>query len=362
MTTGGSALVPAVAAFGLPGASPELPTAPPPPDVWDDLTTALAGARVAWPLAAAVRDGALPATPEQAADAAAVHRAAVALDLVLERELLELAERLDDASIDFLVLKGPAAAHLDYPEPGMRSFGDLDVLVRSEQVEAALGLLERDGGRRRYAEPRPGYDRRFGKGASMRMPAGHEVDVHRTLAPGPYGLTIDLPQLFEGTATFRLAGRDLRALGPIPRFVHACLHAALGSSPPSLGALRDVAQLLGRDPDPTSVRDVAGRSRVEAPVALAIRMATSTFGLDRASRIAEWAADAEAGAADQRLLRAYIGQRSSAAQAIEGFRVIPGARDRLAYARSIVFPRADPRRRAAGERWRRGLHYLRARG
>lgn len=352
----------AVAAYGLSGAGVDLPAGPLPLDAWDDLVAALRRVRVTWPLAAAIRDGRLAASPRQVEEAEAAHRDALCLDLLLERQLVSVADQFDAAGIDLVVLKGPAAAHLDYPDPAMRSFGDLDILVRTGAVGAAIRLLEAEGGRRRYAEPRPGYDERFSKGASVRMPLGHEVDVHRTLAPGPFGLTIDLGRLFEGTATFALGSRQLLALGPAPRFVHACVHAALGDAPPSLRAVRDVAQLLGRELDDAAVLGLAADWRVEAVVALAIRTAVATFRLELASPLLAWAAGHEAAPADRRRLAAYTARRSSAAQAIESLRVIPGTTDRLRYLVSILLPRPAPSRRPAAERWRRGLRYLSARG
>ena len=38
---------------------------------------------------------------------------------------------------------------------------------------------------RESAEPRPGFDRRFGKGVCLVRPDGVQVDLHRTLAAGP---------------------------------------------------------------------------------------------------------------------------------------------------------------------------------
>jgi hypothetical protein len=41
---------------------------------------------------------------------------------------------LTGAGLDPIVLKGPALAHLIYPEPALRTFGDLDLLVRERDV------------------------------------------------------------------------------------------------------------------------------------------------------------------------------------------------------------------------------------
>ncbi|MER3458636.1 MAG: hypothetical protein C4309_08450, partial [Chloroflexota bacterium] len=48
---------------------------------------------------------------------------------------------LEAASIPAIVLKGPALALTIYPDPALRVIGDLDLLVRREQVEQAMAAL-----------------------------------------------------------------------------------------------------------------------------------------------------------------------------------------------------------------------------
>ena len=107
--------------------------------------------------------------------------------------------------IDFVVLKGPALAHTRYRDPSLRLFADLDLLVRSGQVDRRLAPPSAEPARR----PPPscpscghGFDDRFGKEVMLRTPAtadapdGFEIDLHRTLIAGALGLTIPLDELF----------------------------------------------------------------------------------------------------------------------------------------------------------------------
>jgi hypothetical protein len=48
---------------------------------------------------------------------------------------------LNDAGIDYLVVKGPAVARLIYPNPGLRSFTDLDLVVRERDWAAVHPLM-----------------------------------------------------------------------------------------------------------------------------------------------------------------------------------------------------------------------------
>ena len=108
-----------------------------------------------------------------------------------------MADRFDSEKLDFRVLKGSAVAHIDFPDPGLRSFGDVDMLVRAGDFGRAVGVLETMGGRRRVPELRPGFDRRFGKGAVIKLPSDLEIDLHRTFVAGALGMTIDLDSLFK---------------------------------------------------------------------------------------------------------------------------------------------------------------------
>jgi hypothetical protein len=61
--------------------------------------------------------------------------------LVAERQLREIREAFEKASIPFLILKGLPLAHELYPEPGLRPVGDLDLLVRRRFRDTALAVL-----------------------------------------------------------------------------------------------------------------------------------------------------------------------------------------------------------------------------
>ena len=163
-----------------------------------------------------------------------LQRDAMIRALELERTLFSLAETVERAGLDMVVLKGPALART-LPERGVETFGDLDLLVRAEVADAACGLLR---GERVPSpvptEPRPGFSKRFGRHGSARRGRRLEVDLHRTLVSGPFGLWIEPHVLFEHTDTFRLGGKAFRRLDDSALFLHACVHASLGHGPPLL--------------------------------------------------------------------------------------------------------------------------------
>lgn len=66
-------------------------------------------------------------------------------NLVLTRELVRLTGLFAEAGIAVLPMKGPVLAHQIYGDVSQRQFGDLDLLVRPQQLSEARGLLEREG-------------------------------------------------------------------------------------------------------------------------------------------------------------------------------------------------------------------------
>ena len=149
------ALGPAVAAHGLEGATLALPEVPVEPPVWAHLVAGAGHERITGLLVRAILDGALPATSEQTEEAGLAHRASMVAALALEATLVGAAALLEGAGIDHRVLKGTGVAHLDYPDPALRSFGDVDLLVRSSQFDDAVEVLVAVGHRRKFPEPRP---------------------------------------------------------------------------------------------------------------------------------------------------------------------------------------------------------------
>ena len=326
----------AVCAQGLPGA-PVLDALPLGIE-WDALFDRAVDERAVSFLACAVSEGLIVGTQDQEEQLCAGHEAAMRSCVWLERWTREVAGILKNASIEMRVLKGPAVASLDYPDPAWRSFGDIDVLVSSAQYDDAIRVLLDVGGRRRSQEVRAGFDRRFGKGACVTLPNGVQVDVHRTLASGPFGLTVDLDELFRSSAVLNLAGEAIPVLSRELRLVHACYHAALGDATPRVVALRDVAQMLeSNELDFDEVRRIGKRWRAEIVLARAISLAWDALQL-AATPASEWATAYVGDRFERRALSAYLGaDRSYARQMLAGLPAVSGLPAKILYVRSLVF-------------------------
>lgn len=330
-----------VAAYGLPTERDRFPTRPLGDSAWRELTSHVRWQRVTHLLARSVTRGAMPATDAQVDDAIRTDEEAIVTALRLERMLLDVATLLDREGVPFRVLKGPAVAHLDYPEPVWRGFGDIDLLIRPDDLDQVIQLLSERGFSRRFPQPRAGFDRRFTKSVSLTSPDGDEVDLHRTLTVGGYGYRIDVRTLWElPGSTFRLGTSQLTALGREERFLHACYHAVLGNVPPRLSPLRDIAQILiNGDVDSDRTLMLAEAWRGTAVLAHAVATTQRTLSVQLNDQLSEWAAAFVAPPKDRReLARATSPGYTFTAQALDVLRAIRGTRQRAAYLFALAFP------------------------
>jgi hypothetical protein len=353
--------VDAVAGYGF-ACGHGMPREPIEPVEWPTFLDRIVQQRMVGLLAAAIGNESFPITEPQRTAVAELDTQVAVASLILERLLLDVATRFDDDAIDFRALKGSAVAHNDYPDPSLRSFGDVDLLVRPADFGRAICTLEAMGGRRVVPELRPDFDRRFGKGAVVGMPEDLEIDLHRTFVAGALGMTIDLDGLFETARPFMLGDRKVLALATEERLLHACIHAALDQVV-RRHSLRDIAQMATNDTlDADRLVTLAESWRCSAVVARAIRLTWETLDLADEVPLSIWAARYRMQPRERRVLDSYLaGDGSYTRRAISALFVIRRPRDKLAYARALLFPQQnhlDARRSGrVGHVWR-GVGHL----
>jgi hypothetical protein len=338
----------AVARYGLSGAEGPAPLEG---NAWSLALATLAEQKVIGIAMAAADDGWLPVGDEQYAQLAHRERNAMAWCLELERRLLEIADVFGDEGIEFVVLKGPALAHTVYPDPSWRTFNDLDLLVRTSQWEKTCDVLEkRFGWPRRLPEPRPGFDVRFGKGAVFTTESGQQVDLHRNLAQGPFGVWIRPDELFGRTAEFTIAHATVQRLDASAAFVHACIHAVLGDARPNLVQLRDVVQTQRAPLDTAWLARVSDEWRIGPVIA---RATDAARRLDPGARddVAAVSKDTSSWA-----LAAYeLGRRGRLRMHLAMVRAIPGVEQKARYVRDLAVPRQEFTLARGRGRWPRPL-------
>lgn len=161
--------------------------------------------------------------PSQLDQSRAIQLDVAATMVRLEQRLLTVDEVLSGAGIRFAVLKGTATAHLDHPDPALRQFGDLDLLVDPAQLPAARAALEGRGWHQAYRLPR--HHEAYTHAITFSDGSLAELDLHQRIAHRALGRLVPTAELLAGLDTFELAGGTVPALSRNDRLLHAAIHA-----------------------------------------------------------------------------------------------------------------------------------------
>ena len=271
--------------------------------------------------------------------------------VVCEALAVRTAAILDSAGVRWRLTKGAALAHLDYPDPSLRPFGDVDVVIHPDDWATAMDALAKAGNHRPTRTLPGDYDRRFGKGATLKTPEGLELDAHVRFAVGRFGIRSRMVDLFASGDEITLAGRRIPTLDPPGRLLHACHHAALGGQR-QLRAHRDVAQLiLVSQADWQTTVEIARRWRVEAVVARAVTEAWLRLHLTEPHPAWQWAASYHEQRIDRWALDVFGQERPFREQALTTLTSLP-MRDVPAYVAAVY---SGSGTRNLLEAWRRRL-------
>jgi hypothetical protein len=162
----------------------------------------------------------------RARNAAEVHRA-----LRLAGELRRLLEALASAGVEALAYKGPPLAVQAYGDLALRSFVDLDLLVRPDDVPGALATLATAG----YASAlplSPAQERWFrrvdGDYPLVHGQTGVLVELHARVSSLRFCMPIDTDSLLRRSRAVPVGGGEVRTLGDddllLVLFVHGAKH------------------------------------------------------------------------------------------------------------------------------------------
>ena len=191
-----------------------------------------------------LRDQALP---EGAGNelGASFHRTARA-NLALTAGLVKLLALFEQGRIDVLTLKGPVLAEALYGSIALRTFSDLDLLVRPADVLRAKSLLESHG----YAAtttPHWRSDRAYLRSRDSQISFagadGASVDIHWRLLPDYFPKAVDENRVWSSRRAVTIGGAAAWTLSPEHLLMFLCAHGTKHLWE-RLGWIADVARLL----------------------------------------------------------------------------------------------------------------------
>lgn len=165
-------------------------------------------------------------TEELAVPLAQRYRVGAVWQLRLAQELVRLGRVLSDEGIDWVTFKGPTLSEVYYPRPDLRSYADIDVMVRPAQAHQAFQLLLDMGG----APLTGSWDDIKAEGiaqASVQLPGGAVVDLHWhpfSLRRVHESFPFDPDGLIDRRRRTTLSPGEVWTLSHEDTLVHLCAH------------------------------------------------------------------------------------------------------------------------------------------
>lgn len=166
-------------------------------------------------------------------------------NLLLTGELLKLVDLLEAHGIAAVPFKGPTLALWAYGDVGRREFGDLDILVKKQDVPAVRELLVSAG-----FSPRPELSAAQ-QAAILRFDCSHNfanekniwVDVHWDFVVPSASVQIDTDELWSRLQPISVNRRELKTVSVEDLLLILCLHGFTHFWE-RLGWISDVAALI----------------------------------------------------------------------------------------------------------------------
>jgi hypothetical protein len=193
-------------------------------------------------------------------------------------QVVDLSARLTAAGIPTIVLKGPAVAMAAYGDCSRRTFADIDLLVRKDDLTAASDFLIAGGYTPKFA-PEMVSALVSGQHALEFAGPGPVVEIHWSLLSRHLRFDMWPEELWQDACRLQCADSEFTALAPHHLFLYLCAHGAKHEWM-RFRWICDVAQLARRltRSDADRVIALATKTHTERIVGLALRLVRAVFG------------------------------------------------------------------------------------
>lgn len=146
--------------------------------------------------------------------------------LKLSAELFRILDQFATEKIAALVVKGPVLAMQAYGDPAMRSYGDLDLLVRQRDIRRATELMLAAGYQAAVSTTAIDSGKIPGQYLFSKPEAKLLVELHNDLTLRYFPRRLPLEKFFDRQIRVRLDAHDAPALCVEDELVLICIHGA----------------------------------------------------------------------------------------------------------------------------------------
>jgi hypothetical protein len=200
--------------------------------------------------------------------------------LSMTAELFRILDAFGQASIETILVKGPVVSFLAYGDPGVRSYVDLDLLVRDREILSAFRIMTALGFEADVPEAAILAGKIPGEYLFKRAGAQQIVELHTEKTFRYYPRPMRIEDLFARQRRVPLEGREIPALCLEDEFVLNCIHGAKHFWERLMWPA-DIAAIVARHPEITWERVRQGASDVgaERMVLVGLLLAESLLGV-----------------------------------------------------------------------------------
>ena len=207
-----------------------------------------------------------------------------ARNLKMTTELLRILDLFESHGIPAIPFKGPALAQQIYGDITLRTFSDLDIIVKREDVLRAKDVLISDGYRTEYKLTSTqekavlDYDCEYHFNQEER---NFRIDLHWRFNQSCHFIEVDFPGFWSRMGTIALEKRDVFAPSPEDLLLALCIHNARHHCN-DLKLVGDIAGLINlhKDLDWNSVLQQAKKMGIERIICLNVGLAEDLFKSD----------------------------------------------------------------------------------
>ncbi len=157
-----------------------------------------------------------------------LHRTEVLQNLFLDYELRHILHAFNEANIPLLLIKGPVLANTAYPEPGLRTYHDIDALIHPEDLPRAHELLTGIGFNY-YEEYRANIisKKRTGYNYTLEQHGSWLeilIELHTAPHPSEVGTAFDVADLWTRAQPVNVLGEPTLTMSQIDHLLYLCWH------------------------------------------------------------------------------------------------------------------------------------------
>jgi Uncharacterised nucleotidyltransferase len=207
-------------------------------------------------------------------------RAQQLFSLSMTAELFRILEQFEKAGIESLLVKGPLVSLLAYGDPAVRSYVDLDLVVRHENVLAASQIMTALGFEADVPEQAIRAGKIPGEYLFGRPGTRQIVELHTEKTFRYYPRPMRIADLYDRQRRVLLDGKEIPTLSLEDEFVLNCIHGAKHFWE-RLMWTADIAAMVVRCPEIEwdRTRQAASDVGAERMLSVALLLAESLLGV-----------------------------------------------------------------------------------